>query len=67
MLRVYQPLPHSSQSNKATTVDAFAHRVGDPGACRIEGIVYVEPHYRPIVCAPVNVGSVVVGRELTLF
>ena len=37
-------------------MDALAHRVGDLCACRIEGIVYIEPYYGSIICAPVSLG-----------
>ena len=44
-------------------MDALAHRVRNPCACRIEGIVYIEPYYRSIICALVSTGSMVVRRE----
>ena len=47
-------------------MDALAHRMGNPCACRVEGIVYIEPYYRPIIYTPVSVGSAVVGDKLTL-
>jgi hypothetical protein len=47
-------------------MDAFTHRVRNLCACRIEGIVYVEPHYRSIIYTQVSVKSRVVERNLTL-
>ena len=51
---------------RGITVDALAHRVRNPRACGIEGIVYIKPHYRSIICVLVSSGSAVAGEELAL-
>ena len=48
------------------TVDTLAHRMGNLCACGIEGIIYIEPHYRSIICAPVSFGSAVVREKPVL-
>jgi len=47
-------------------VDALAHRMGNPCARGIEGIIYIKPHYRSIIYTPVSLGSAVVGKKLAL-
>ena len=48
------------------TMNALAHSMRDPCTCGIEGIIYVEPYYRPIICVPVSVGSPAIGEGLAL-